>query len=87
MPPIERLAISDVFDTSGKPKADVLKSHFLKEGRVEEEVALKIIQDTTELLQREPTMLDVEAPITGRQISRLYLVVLTQRSGAGRTRR
>lgn len=72
MPPIERLAISDVFDTNGKPKADVLKSHFLKEGRVEEEVALKIIQDTTELLQREPTMLDVEAPITGRQISRLY---------------
>lgn len=72
MPPIERLAISDVFDTSGKPKADMLKSHFLKEGRVEEEVALKIIQDTTELLQREPTMLDVEAPITGRQISRLY---------------
>lgn len=64
MPPSELLAVSDVFDSNGKPKADVLKSHFLKEGRVEEEVALKIIQDTTEILQREPTMLDVEAPIT-----------------------
>lgn len=40
---IECFVISDVFDMSGKFKVDVLKSYFLKEGRVEEEVVFKII--------------------------------------------
>lgn len=65
MPPMERLKMTDVFDANGKPKADVLKNHFLKEGRIEEDVALRIISSGTELLQQEPTMLEVEAPITG----------------------
>lgn len=65
MPPIDRLTLADVFDSNGKPKADVLKNHFLREGRIDEDVALKIISAGTELLAQEPTMLEVEAPITG----------------------
>lgn len=65
MPPIDRLTMVDVFDSNGKPKADVLKNHFLREGRIDEDVALKIISAGTELLAQEPTMLEVEAPITG----------------------
>ncbi|KAJ3008168.1 UNVERIFIED_CONTAM: 3',5'-cyclic-nucleotide phosphodiesterase (PDEase) (3':5'-CNP) [Siphonaria sp. JEL0065] len=47
-----------------KPDLAFLKSHFLKEGRLTEEQALLIIQKGTEILKKEPTLLDVAAPIT-----------------------
>ncbi|KAJ3200949.1 3',5'-cyclic-nucleotide phosphodiesterase (PDEase) (3':5'-CNP) [Entophlyctis luteolus] len=47
-----------------KPDLGFLKKHFLKEGRITEEQALYIITKGTELLKKEPTLLDVAAPIT-----------------------
>lgn len=45
-PNSDLLKIEDVFDSvTGKPKHEVLKEHFTHEGRVEEAVALRIINE------------------------------------------
>ncbi|CAM4989825.1 unnamed protein product, partial [Rotaria socialis] len=38
-PPNTRLTSYDVFDSRGKPRVDILKAHFITEGRVTEDVA------------------------------------------------
>ena len=65
-PATKKLSVSEVIDgDTGKPLADVVMKHFVREGRLEEEAALVILTEATALLRAEDTMIDVEAPITG----------------------
>ncbi|XP_017101172.2 serine/threonine-protein phosphatase 2B catalytic subunit 1 isoform X2 [Drosophila bipectinata] len=66
LPPAHKLTMSEVYDDPKreKPNFDILRQHFLLEGRVEEAVALRIITEGAALLREEKNMIDVEAPIT-----------------------
>lgn len=57
-----------------KPNINFLKNHFYREGRLTEEQALYIIKAGTEILRREPNVLEVDAPITGTLIAFLSLI-------------
>ncbi|KAH8259085.1 hypothetical protein KR038_012160 [Drosophila bunnanda] len=64
-PPSHKLTLAEVFDPrTGKPNHELLKQHFVLEGRIEEAPALKIIQEGAALLRQEKTMIDIEAPVT-----------------------
>ena len=65
-PPSHKLLMSEAFNSKGKPKPDILKQHFILEGRVTEDVALRIINEGTALLRQEKTLIEIEAPVTGQ---------------------
>lgn len=49
---------------TAKPNPDYLKGHFFQEGRLTESQALFILQQATDILSREPNLVEVKSPVT-----------------------
>ena len=60
-----------------KPDLEFLKEHLYCEGRLTDEQALYIIETGTKILREEPTLLDVDAPVTvcGDVHGQYYLIL------------
>lgn len=57
--------MAEVYDAkTGKPNYDALRQHFVLEGRIEQEPALRIINEGAAILRNENNMIDVDAPVT-----------------------
>ena len=67
MPVCSQLTMSEVYrDGSTKPDWQKLKTHFKAEGRLEEEVALRILREGAAALKVEPNLLAICPPVTSR---------------------
>lgn len=59
----------DPTDGRMKPNPELLKDHLLNEGRLTEEQTIFILEAVTEVMSREPNMLNLTGPITGEHPS------------------
>lgn len=62
-PATNRLTIADIFDEHRQPRIDLIKDHFVREGRLDEAAALRIISDANSRLKSEKNLVDVPQPV------------------------
>jgi serine/threonine-protein phosphatase 2B catalytic subunit len=63
MPPRHRLTVEEIFDAQNLPRIDLLRDHFVNEGRLDETTALHIIAEATARLRLERNLVHVEQPV------------------------
>jgi hypothetical protein len=65
-PTDEEFYAQDPVTGEQKPNGTFLKAHFFQEGRLTEDQAMFILDKVTELLSREPNMVEVKSPVTSQ---------------------
>eukprot|EP01107_Rhizomastix_libera_P016498 TRINITY_DN6915_c0_g1_i1.p1 TRINITY_DN6915_c0_g1~~TRINITY_DN6915_c0_g1_i1.p1 ORF type:complete len:551 (+),score=120.39 TRINITY_DN6915_c0_g1_i1:26-1654(+) len=63
--PPESLLLSKemLFSDNGKPNIFLLRTHFLRQGRLDAPAAIQLVKQAKEILEKEPNMLEIEAPV------------------------
>ena len=70
LPIASRLDTPEVFPSSGVDiDVDRLREHFLGEGKVTHSCATEIVKRATEIMDVEPNVLELFAPLTGTQFA------------------
>jgi len=64
LPEEQILDEDDIFTPDGKPKFNTLVSHFKREGRITFVAASRILQSASDIIAKEPNLLELSAPIT-----------------------
>ncbi|KAI0746373.1 Metallo-dependent phosphatase-like protein [Daedaleopsis nitida] len=64
IPRDEDFYVYDALSGRHRPNVDLLQSHFFQEGRLSEKQALWILDQATDLMTREPNLLQVPSPVT-----------------------
>ena len=71
-PDDQHFYVPDVQAGVHRPNVRLLRDHFFNEGRLTEQQAIWILDQTTTLLTQEPNMLQIDGPVTGE----LHRVIL-----------
>lgn len=65
IPPDDDFYVRDAHTGRDRPNVEYLRQHFFREGRLSHEQAMFILDQTTDLMSREPNMLQVPGPVIG----------------------
>ncbi|KAI0368493.1 Metallo-dependent phosphatase [Pilatotrama ljubarskyi] len=64
IPPDDDFYVRDPHTGRDRPNVEYLKRHFFHEGRISHEQAMFILEQATDLMSREPNLLQVPGPVT-----------------------
>eukprot|EP00164_Ancoracysta_twista_P001846 GFYU01002427.1.p1 GENE.GFYU01002427.1~~GFYU01002427.1.p1 ORF type:complete len:488 (-),score=161.20 GFYU01002427.1:431-1894(-) len=63
-PCFERLSEKELFRRDGSIDLELLRKHFLKEGRLEKSCAIRLIKEAGALYKKEPNLMQIEGTVT-----------------------
>lgn len=64
MPYTRKATIEEVYNENGLPNIEKLIEIFTQEGRLDPDLAIKILDDAMAIFREEPNMISRDAPIT-----------------------